>query len=567
MDLFAPSAKAASSLLGIFMIGLVGGYYPRALGGVLSANTVRVCAACVLYLQSPALLFSVLGRTLTPALLYDAASAAVWCVITVLVGVGVAFAARVVARPPPAFEGSFLIAIIFSNAMSLPLLLLSSLTARGTLHDDAGAFTRAVSYVFVYTIPWWVLLYSVGLELAHRSAASHAAGGAPRVDATLRAVLSRALLQPPVIAIGVGIIVGLTPLRWLFFGDAAPLAGFGDVATLIGSGSVPSANIVLAGSLYGGCSDAVRDARAWLGDAPPPADASAGAKLLDAMRTLVRAGERAWQEQGARVRGPPDVRLGGGDAPSAPEGGARPSGGRGGGCAAEAVPPLSPPAAASPFSLGGSAARGSTLQLLVRDADDGVDVSALSRDEGGVGAGSSRDGGAAAAADGAAPPLDGLSGEAFSAAPEALAAPAADGGVEGSGSKDASAPVPLALDVVAPDPLAAATRMPFSSIGTILVARLVVVPAVVFALFFAAQVGQVPLLVSDDPVLTLVVLVQAAMPSAQSLLIVTSNVGDTRGTKALSLLFIVQYPLACLVLVPWLMLALEMAGVRGAPDA
>ena len=40
---------------------------------------------------------------------------------------------------------------------------------------------------------------------------------------------------------------------------------------------------------------------------------------------------------------------------------------------------------------------------------------------------------------------------------------------------------------------------------------------------------------------------------------VLANVGEERGGRAVSLLFIVQYPLACALLVPWLMAALAMA--------
>ena len=70
-----------------------------------------------------------------------------------------------------------------------------------------------------------------------------------------------------------------------------------------------------------------------------------------------------------------------------------------------------------------------------------------------------------------------------------------------------------------------------------------------------------PALASDDPVLTLVILLQAAMPSAQTMLIVASNVGNEGLGKALSLLYVVLYPAAVLLLVPWLMLAMALAGV------
>jgi hypothetical protein len=101
--------------------------------------------------------------------------------------------------------------------------------------------------------------------------------------------------------------------------------------------------------------------------------------------------------------------------------------------------------------------------------------------------------------------------------------------------------------------------------AVIIAARLLVCPALNFALFALAQAARVPLLTSDDPVLSLVVLVQSCMPSAQTLLVVLANVGDERGGRSISVLFIVMYPLACVFLVPWLMAALELAGVNASP--
>jgi predicted permease len=82
-----------------------------------------------------------------------------------------------------------------------------------------------------------------------------------------------------------------------------------------------------------------------------------------------------------------------------------------------------------------------------------------------------------------------------------------------------------------------------------------------FSLFYAAQSWQVPVLACSDPMLILTVLLQAAMPSAQTLLIVANNVGNDKVGKALSLLFIVMYPAATVCLLPWLMLALAWAKV------
>ena len=86
---------------------------------------------------------------------------------------------------------------------------MTSLVNRPGLRDDGTAFDRAVEYAFSYTIPWWLLIYSLGLELTRRDMAAEGAevGSSSAVE-----VLKRALFQPPIIAIGAGVTCGLTPL-------------------------------------------------------------------------------------------------------------------------------------------------------------------------------------------------------------------------------------------------------------------------------------------------------------------------------------------------------------------
>jgi len=147
-QLVVPAAKAASALFFVFCVGLVFGYFPRP-GGLLNAASVRVLAAVVLWLSSPSLLFSSLGRTLTPAVLRDAAAAAAWAVVHLCVSAAAAAAARRLVPPPREHDGAFFLASVWANCMSLPLLLLTSLTARGALRADVTAMARAVQYIFV----------------------------------------------------------------------------------------------------------------------------------------------------------------------------------------------------------------------------------------------------------------------------------------------------------------------------------------------------------------------------------------------------------------------------------
>ena len=483
-DLFLASAKAVSTLTAIMGAGLVYGYYPRP-HGLLSQATVRTLSSLVMYILSPSLLLSIYGRSLTWELLDSTLSCCAWCCVHVAVSLAVGRLTLGLAAPPPHLAGVYRMAIVFANAASLPFLLLSTLVQRPALRGDAGAFDRAVAYCFAYLIPWWVCIYSLGFEAlrpvppaaaaaaapadaATAAAAASAPGEAalaapppppppptppptPPLSTSPQAVLARTLQQPPILATLAGVAIGLTPVKGLFWGAAPPLEGVGAVLSLLGQGSIPCANLVLAGSLFATAVELEREAREWLGEGPAPEGAGGGARLAAAAGVLLRALRRRLAEGG-----------------------------------------------------GGSGA----VQLV---------------DE-------------AEAAPGGA-----------GAAPLGAAAAVAEG--EGGGGKAGGG--------------GGAVAAFFSPRATALLvaSRLLLCPAASFALFYAARAWRVPVLACTDPVLTLTVLMQAAMPSAQTLLIVASNVGNDKVGRALSLLFIVMYPLATLCLLPWLMLAMSWAGV------
>ena len=461
MDLFLASGKAVSTLATILAFGLLWGTYPKP-HGVLTPAAVKAAASLVMYVFSPCLLLSTYGQSLSLDVLQNTLAMALWCVIHILVSYAVGRATLPLSRAPANLAGVYRIALIWGNAASLPFLLLSTLVQREKLRADEGAFTRGIAYAFSYLIPWWLTIYSLGIEImsppaaaptaASGVAASAGAGAGapgaapplPRTDA--QSVILRTLQQPPVAATFAGILLGLTPLRGLFWGSSPPLEGMGSVISLLGGGSIPTANIVLAGSLFSAVCELRKEVLAWMGE-EEAAPALGGLAALAASASLfARAARRRVWGSGGRVLLVDGALAGGAAGEPAPQG------------KAEAVA--------------------------------------------------------------AAPP----------------------GSAEGAGEE--------------------ATFFSPHTMGVIIAVRLVLCPAINFALYHAlARAWQVPLLVSSDPMVTLVVLLQAAMPSAQTLLIVASNVGNDKAGRALSLLFILQYPVATLLLIPWLMIAISWAGV------
>ncbi|RYG43512.1 hypothetical protein EON68_00290 [archaeon] len=98
-----------------------------------------------------------------------------------------------------------------------------------------------------------------------------------------------------------------------------------------------------------------------------------------------------------------------------------------------------------------------------------------------------------------------------------------------------------------------------TAVGMILV-RLVICPALLMAIFV---LGQTLGLVSrtSDPVLRLVVLVQSAAPSAQSVLLLCQLTGNTRAAKEMSMYYTMLYPASLLTLT--IALVVSMAIVFG----
>jgi predicted permease len=253
-----------------------------------------------MWVFSPALLVSTYGTRLTPALLERTLTMGAWCCIHVAVCVAVGWLTQPLAAPSARLAGVYRAALIFGNSASLPFLLLSTLVQRAALRADEGAFERGIVYCFSYMIPWFVAMYSLGFELLSAKDCAGGAGPAAAAAATapppppapaldVRAVLQRTLQQPPILATLVGVLVGLTPLKTLFWGAAPPLEGLGAVATLLGQGSIASANIVLAGSLFSAVVELRSETLAWMGEGAPPEGASGGAVLAASASLFARA--------------------------------------------------------------------------------------------------------------------------------------------------------------------------------------------------------------------------------------------------------------------------------------
>lgn len=90
--------------------------------------------------------------------------------------------------------------------------------------------------------------------------------------------------------------------------------------------------------------------------------------------------------------------------------------------------------------------------------------------------------------------------------------------------------------------------------------RLLICPALLFGLFALCRAGAVPVLApsNGDAVLSLLVLVEACAPSAQSVLLLCQMTGQVRAAKTLSIVFLVMYPVSLITMTFWISVAMAL---------
>ena len=527
------AAKATGSLATVMLIGCAAGYWPRP-DGVLGPVALRTLSTLVMNILGPSLLISTFGSSLTPSALLEASSAVVWCAVHLVVAFTIALGAAHIAQPSPAFRATFVLSLVFGNAASLPLLLMTSLSKSPLLREDTRAFERAVSFVYIYGIVWWAALWSVGLwflrrDVDHRAATLEAAvaveereGGAspssavptPTTHSSTLALLHRAFVTPPPVAIAIGIVIGFTPfLRAALFSPDGTLGATGDVLTLLGQGSVPAANLILAGSLFGALVDVLSGLRRHYSIPPPHKDTPTITRLFDIARLCTRAVQDA-----ARERASVALRIARGGA-------------------------------------GGGAREAHVILEEVGGAEWGVavdDTKVVETSTGGGGGGDSAPSRASCGAD-----------KEVTASHHPPLPPALLTEVTAAPSHTSATSTPVAAVAVATVDASASCHVSLRTAAVLILTRLVIIPATLLALFAAAKATRMPVLApppdGGDVVLHLVILVQCFTPSAQTILVLNQVAGNAPAGKAVSLLFLAMYPLSLLTMTPWLALSLGLA--------
>ena len=133
----------------------------------------------------------------------------------------------------------------FGNSSFIPIPLVMAVALSFPMLG-AGKVSLGISYVSLYLLMDTLLFWSIAYALLS--------------DGKLKGIKVKDILNPPMIGLLLGMLVGAFPqLKSLLVGNGAPLSPLYDAAGIVGSASIPCALIVLGGRLaYGPSSKSVR---------------------------------------------------------------------------------------------------------------------------------------------------------------------------------------------------------------------------------------------------------------------------------------------------------------------
>lgn len=306
--LFRMSIESVATLLLQYIAGGAAGYT-----GLVSEADVRPLGTITNLLLVPCLSISSLGRGLSVEVFVTQNGWVLVVIgfVSSLCYAAIGFALRLIAKPEPAFARLFVIMLAIPNIVAIPIALTQSLCLFGAFDvefegDRAKCVERALAYIFLYvsldsintfiiafsymaadTIPTTVSGMNGGGDSSQRIVSSSDAKESPDVSrggagamisggaqpaahlaastsVDVRVALSAwpacavaikgqtlsLLRRPPVIAMSLGLFIGLTaPVQAVVYAEGGALAFVGQSVSMLGEAAVPIINLMVAFSL------------------------------------------------------------------------------------------------------------------------------------------------------------------------------------------------------------------------------------------------------------------------------------------------------------------------------
>lgn len=235
----------------VLFIGAALTIYPKQ-DPLLDPSVCKKLGRITMVIFMPSLIAVSLGQNLSIDLMANGAWVlSAWGLVHIMVNFLIALAVRCVVQPPKFFQTEFVLALISTNGLGLPLILMEPLCQTEPLSNmnfgsdgEQDAFQRATAFLFIYNLVWIVYLMGVcSYNLKPPSTGSEDSNSFMTfvVDSN----------PPAMVAAYVGMGIGLVqPVREVFFGEEAELLFVASSARLI-SGPMIGVLSLLVGSTLG----------------------------------------------------------------------------------------------------------------------------------------------------------------------------------------------------------------------------------------------------------------------------------------------------------------------------
>lgn len=249
LSVLRTSFEAVAQVLLIAAVGAVAARRPKA-APLLSPECLRYVSRVSNDVFLPFLTAAVLGARVDAAALRED-----WVLVPVglaatAFGYGVADLSARVFRPDADLAPALRVGIAHPNAFALPLLLLRFLCEKNIVNDefdgDADVCTEsAAAKLCVYLVSWHVVFWTYAFATLETTATSGAKGAA-------REAAKRAFLSPNMVAVYLGVAIGVSPLSSALFRGAGPLRPLGLAMETLGEPIVAVTVLVMAAALANG---------------------------------------------------------------------------------------------------------------------------------------------------------------------------------------------------------------------------------------------------------------------------------------------------------------------------
>ena len=226
------SAKAVVTVLLICLAGAILVRYQ-----FIKEEALRILSKLVFTIMFPALLFSAMAPKTDFAALKEFWIFPVTCALFVVLGLGLGYIVAKVTKTDSRFFNMVIACCTFGNTSFMPIPLVSAVAlVVPAFAAIPGAERTGIFYISLYLILFSPLAWTIGFAML---------SGRKLTDMKLAD-----LINPPIIGMVLGLIVGLIPpLRDSFCVKTGLMSPFFESAEIIGKATVPCALLVLGGRL------------------------------------------------------------------------------------------------------------------------------------------------------------------------------------------------------------------------------------------------------------------------------------------------------------------------------